>query len=215
MEDRRSPLLGREESLTPSTVAAERAPPPPFHLDQFQLFLNQLVPLLIGATQEQLDSFYTSTDFSDRSTKWAQDPNAPVLYLVKQRDQRDEQPELGQSSIYSRLNQLIANSILKQMTRQPSPPTLSTSLPPSPTHPTKPPRSLSLSTFPPSTRPSPFRINYISSTFLVPPLPVPLRPVLAEEQQAAPSTRDFIAWCIGVSRLRSRLLWRARGGRKV
>lgn len=96
MEDRRSPLLSREDSLTTLAPPTERAPPPPFHLDQFQLFLNQLVPLLIGATQEELDLLYSSTDFTDRATKWAQDPNAPVVYLVKQRDQRDEQPDLGQ-----------------------------------------------------------------------------------------------------------------------
>lgn len=100
-QEGRSPLLtSREESLATFTATPQRERAPPFHLDQFQLFLNQLVPLLIGATQSQLDTLYTATDFSDRATKWAQDSNAPVLYLVKQRDERDdddEEPSLGQS----------------------------------------------------------------------------------------------------------------------
>ncbi|BGP13270.1 hypothetical protein JCM10213_004960 [Rhodosporidiobolus nylandii] len=85
MDDRRPSL--------PSPVLDTNPPPPPpsspFDLAAFQRYLHQLLPLLIDARSKDLDALFDQPDFADRATRWAADPNAGALYVVKQRDERE------------------------------------------------------------------------------------------------------------------------------
>ncbi|GAA6030036.1 hypothetical protein JCM8097_009225 [Rhodosporidiobolus ruineniae] len=87
MDDRRPSLA------SPALDGDAPAPPPPtspFDLAAFQHYLGQLLPLLIDAQRPELDAFFDQPDFSERATRWAADANAGALYVVKSRDERDE-----------------------------------------------------------------------------------------------------------------------------
>lgn len=87
-----SVALAREDSNqdNPPTTAARTAAPP-FELAFFKQFLGQLVQLLIGSSVDELDALFESSNFADTATKWAGDPSAMVVYVVRTRDEVDEQ----------------------------------------------------------------------------------------------------------------------------
>lgn len=96
MDDRRpsavpSPLLPNSD--------LQRAPPPPpltpFNLAQFNSYLAKLLPLLIDAQEDDLEALFELADFGERATRWAGDPNAGALYVVKSREEREEEQGTG------------------------------------------------------------------------------------------------------------------------
>ncbi|GJN87844.1 hypothetical protein Rhopal_000799-T1 [Rhodotorula paludigena] len=96
MEDRRpsaaSPLLDGDPPT--STQASVRGPPAnSFDLAAFRTYLAQLLPLLIAADPADLETLFERADFGERATRWASDPNAGALYVVKNRDEHEVDPE--------------------------------------------------------------------------------------------------------------------------
>ncbi|BGP05267.1 dynein heavy chain [Rhodotorula toruloides] len=87
MQDRRpsSPAVDGAESPPTATPGPRNQ----FDLAAFRKYLGQLLPLLIEAEPADLESLFERSDFSERATRWANDPNAGVLYVVKQREERD------------------------------------------------------------------------------------------------------------------------------
>lgn len=66
-----------------------------FSLEPFRAYLAQIVPLLLGADGgNELDTMWDAGADEDavgeRVRKWAADPSAGVVYVVKSRDARDE-----------------------------------------------------------------------------------------------------------------------------
>jgi dynein heavy chain 1 len=66
-------------------------PGPPFDTDNFRTYLRALLPPVIAATQEDLDSLFDDT-FDDRVAKFASEPGA-VLYVVKAKNTLEDVPE--------------------------------------------------------------------------------------------------------------------------
>lgn len=98
MEDRRpsaaSPLLDGDPPT--SSQASVRGPPAnSFDLAAFRTYLAQLLPLLIAADPTDLETLFERADFGERATRWASDPNAGALYVVKNRDEHEVDPERG------------------------------------------------------------------------------------------------------------------------
>ncbi|BGP45295.1 dynein heavy chain [Rhodotorula kratochvilovae] len=80
-------------ALDDGTSSSPRGPSPPpaqFDLATLRKYLVQLLPLLIDANPADLDSLFERGDFADRATRWASDPNAGALYVVKLREERDD-----------------------------------------------------------------------------------------------------------------------------
>ncbi|GEM09361.1 cytoplasmic dynein heavy chain 1 [Rhodotorula toruloides] len=87
MQDRRlSPPA--VDGAEPSSKATP-GPQDQFDPAAFRKYLGQLLPLLIEAEPADLESLFERSDFSERATRWANDPNAGALYVVKHRDERD------------------------------------------------------------------------------------------------------------------------------
>jgi dynein heavy chain 1 len=104
MDDRRpstvsSPLLeGERERGPPPTV-------PTFNLQQFNNYLLKLLPLLIDAQEDDLQQLLELPDYAERATRWAGDPNAGALYVLKSRDEREDEDDGEQSGAFiSRYN---------------------------------------------------------------------------------------------------------------
>lgn len=81
-------------ALVPSSSTSSTT----FSLEPFRAYLAQLVPLLLGSTAgdigDELDTMWDAGGDEDavgeRVSKWAADPSAGVVYIVKSRDARDE-----------------------------------------------------------------------------------------------------------------------------
>lgn len=70
-----------------------------FDVATLRAYLSQLLPLIIQADPEDLEPLLESREFAERASRWATDPNAGALYVVKQRQGRDEQAPQGGSAI--------------------------------------------------------------------------------------------------------------------
>ena len=80
----RSPELTRaESSLSIAGDARELS----FKVDTFRQYLRQLLPLLLNADAHELELMLDASGFEDKASKWANDPAAGVIYIVKMRDQ--------------------------------------------------------------------------------------------------------------------------------
>lgn len=90
MDGERSGLARGESSLS----LAERDPPAParlaFDLPAFETYLAQLLPLVLGADEHHLAQLFAAPEFADRATRWASDPSAGVVYVVKSRDELED-----------------------------------------------------------------------------------------------------------------------------
>ncbi|GAA5850789.1 hypothetical protein JCM8547_009091 [Rhodosporidiobolus lusitaniae] len=106
----------------------------PFDLAVLQTYLSQLLPLVIDASRDDLEALFELPDFGERATRWAGDPNAGALYVVKSRDARaldevtdDALPDTFSYSLTSTLsyspNQSATLALIKHV------PTLDSSLP--------------------------------------------------------------------------------------
>lgn len=97
MQDRRpsSPAVDGAESPPTATPGPRNQ----FDLAAFRKYLGQLLPLLIEAESADLESLFERSDFSERATRWANDPNAGALYVVKQREERDADEQQGTQSV--------------------------------------------------------------------------------------------------------------------
>ncbi|GAA6009794.1 hypothetical protein JCM11491_000816 [Sporobolomyces phaffii] len=86
-----SPTLGYD----PEDSRGPPQPPqvPPFDVPAFETYLAQLLPLVLGANAHELESLFGAGEFVERSTRWATDPNAGALYVVKSREESDEPKE--------------------------------------------------------------------------------------------------------------------------
>lgn len=99
MQDVLTSNLERSESS--KSLAVDTAPPSSpatsFDLSVFCRYLTRLIPLLLGAEEHDLETLYEVPEFSERASKWASDPSAGVVYVVKTRDER----EAGKLNSYS------------------------------------------------------------------------------------------------------------------
>ncbi|KAL8276643.1 hypothetical protein RQP46_010992 [Phenoliferia psychrophenolica] len=126
------PGLGREESelsLSLSRVdsreagssgttgsGARLAPAAVFDLAGFQTYLSSLLPLILGADQHHLDHLFSDPEFPDRANKWASDPSAGVVYVVKTRDEPDERDQDDVDSTSLQLTSSLSYSPLQAAT---------------------------------------------------------------------------------------------------
>lgn len=76
-----------------SAASAPARASTPFNLEALQQFLTQLVPLLIGAHAYELETLFDSPSFSETAQKWAHDPSAVVVYVVRSREEHDGELE--------------------------------------------------------------------------------------------------------------------------
>ncbi|GAA6059654.1 hypothetical protein JCM10212_004157 [Sporobolomyces blumeae] len=95
-----SPPLGYDSDDSrgpppPSTNVA--APPTPFDVSAFRTYLGQLLPLVIGANPYELEALFESNEFSERATRWATDANAGALYVVKSRDEKEQDGDIDET----------------------------------------------------------------------------------------------------------------------
>lgn len=90
-----SPTLGYD-SEDPRVPPSTGAQAPPFDAAAFKDYLTQLLPLVIGANPLELRSLFESGQFVERSTRWATDPNAGALYVVKSREEDEDAEETGE-----------------------------------------------------------------------------------------------------------------------
>ena len=82
-----------ESSLSLSLDTRPLPPSTTFDLPAFRLYLSQLIPLLLGAQEHEIEDMFDLPDFAEHATKWASDPSAGVVYVVKTREERDEGEE--------------------------------------------------------------------------------------------------------------------------
>lgn len=68
----------------------------PIDLAVLAQYLRQLVPLAIGADPAEVEALLERPELATTATRWAQDPAAGAIYIVKTRDERN-QDEDGQS----------------------------------------------------------------------------------------------------------------------
>lgn len=73
----------------------------PFDVAGFQQYLKQLLPLVIQADERDLDPLLEADEFKDRAARWATDPNAGALYVVKSRSESVDDAAQGMSICYS------------------------------------------------------------------------------------------------------------------
>ncbi|SCV72617.1 BQ2448_4154 [Microbotryum intermedium] len=64
--------------------------PTTLDLAPLRLYLNQLVPLILGAQPSELESMYRDPLFESIVTKWANEPSQGSVYVVKSRIEPDE-----------------------------------------------------------------------------------------------------------------------------
>lgn len=90
-------VVGRsfDATLTNNTLASTTAQPA-FDLPAFESYLLQLLPLVIQAAPRDLDALFRGSDFAERASRWAADPTAGALYIVKQRAEPTADPEQGE-----------------------------------------------------------------------------------------------------------------------
>jgi len=156
-----SPQLGYESEgplIPPPTSQPSNIPP--FDVTAFRTYLAQLLPLVIGANPHELEILFESSEFTEKSTRWATDVNAGALYVVKSRDEVDELKDTGErpSARFQRTWELILRNFAQANLFQKALPILS--LPPSYTLLINPLHSLSSSTYPSSILPSHFLRNF-------------------------------------------------------
>jgi dynein heavy chain 1 len=96
-----SPTIGydSEESRGPLPPPSTASQVPPFDVPAFKIYLAQLLPLVIGADAQELEALFESGEFVERSTRWATDPNAGALYLVKSREEDEETRDTGELTL--------------------------------------------------------------------------------------------------------------------
>ncbi|GAA5960288.1 hypothetical protein JCM21900_000936 [Sporobolomyces salmonicolor] len=82
-EDPQGPPIQSTSAAASSTTATT------FDLAAFRVYLAQLLPLLIDANPHELDTLFDQPQFEDRASRWALDPHAGALYVVKTQDERD------------------------------------------------------------------------------------------------------------------------------
>ena len=109
------PSLARGESslsLVDRDTTTRQAAATAFDLPAFQTYLAALLPLVLGADEHHLDHLFNGPDFADRAAKWASDPSAGVVYVVKTRDEPDERDAgtFGGSTGVSRADQEIGRA---------------------------------------------------------------------------------------------------------
>ena len=86
-------LTRAESSLSIAADARELS----FEIEPFRQYLRQLLPLLLNADAHELELMLDAAGFEDKASKWASDPAAGVIYVVKMRDDISGE-DLGQSS---------------------------------------------------------------------------------------------------------------------
>ncbi|GAA5943977.1 hypothetical protein JCM3775_004729 [Rhodotorula graminis] len=95
------------EGRPPSAAAAALAPDgtsshsplAPFDHAELRLYLAQLLPLVIGADPRDLATLFADpAQFDEPATRWATDPQAGALYILKTRRDRDDDLEASSSS---------------------------------------------------------------------------------------------------------------------
>lgn len=58
-----------------------------FDIVLFNSYLFQLLPLLLGANERDLNKMFQSSEYQEIVTKWANDTLAGVVYIAKMKDQ--------------------------------------------------------------------------------------------------------------------------------
>ena len=67
------------------SIASELRDPLNFEIVVFNAYLLQLLPLLLGATERDLNRMFQSTEYQEIISKWANDVTAPAVYITKMR----------------------------------------------------------------------------------------------------------------------------------
>lgn len=93
VEARSTELTRAESSLSIAGDPRELS----FEIEPFRQYLRQLLPLLLNADAHELDVMLEGQGFEDKAHKWASDPAAGVIYIVKTRDDISGE-DSGQSS---------------------------------------------------------------------------------------------------------------------
>lgn len=94
-------VIDRVKSASKSIEPSDSLATNQFNLDSFITYLNQLLPLIISATPDQLatSSIFTATESLDRLYKFGTDQTCRAIYLSKTREQHlAAQPTLGGAS---------------------------------------------------------------------------------------------------------------------
>lgn len=95
-EDKPSALQSQVETMASAADRAEL-----FQLDDFKRDFQQILTLLLAAKPSDIQNLLVRADFDDSATKWATDPNATVVYVVKSVDrQPDDDDQHDQNSPY-------------------------------------------------------------------------------------------------------------------
>lgn len=94
--------LPRLDSSLSLSNEARASPPTPspntFDIVPFRIYLSQLIPLVLGAQADELQDMFTLPDFQERAARWAGDPSAGVVYVVKTREMDDDDVVQGQDA---------------------------------------------------------------------------------------------------------------------